>query len=548
MKRDGAKKIKWLWLGICLAVLAVAATVVILVANTGDNTPQLYWNVDREENTDPDTGLSLRKPGEDGNYHIRFAYNGEQVELAVADKALVNTIDAMDVMELTLDKEGIITKVQAAKNAANVFCERMYVQEITEDAIVINSSIAMAGNKITIKITERLQVYNMSGRGEFVGQKITLQELQEMDTVCVYGTRSSEKDKSVATHIFVMKQWEIGKVYWRTERLYDSKTKGTSRTPDESGIYTVAFYCDGETVELKFKEKSLVDVVDYTSANSCYFGFEFDKDGYVEKLLNSNKASHTVLQCERYDIVELNADGSYVAADALGGSGQKVSGVIGKDCAIYEISPKATAEGAMNRKVDSLQLYDRVYIWTDTVGNPVLVYITARRPDSPAYYNPDPQYDSKNKQTTRTPNADGYYEIELLKAGETALQTYYTKDIKLVNTIDSAADRCVGLNVGEGNVIKYVYAASNIFGNSNLCRGYTVREASSSMIVVVSSTGKTVKNGVISTDCKIWDVSGEEHFGEETTLREGDRVYVMREPFGEIINVYVTGRAQNKGK
>ena len=549
MKQNSPNKNrKWLWLilGVALLVVAAVAAVVIGKVFFSDNTPDLYWNITREENTDPNTGLSIREPGEDGLYHILFAHDGEQVELPVADKQLVGVIDALDVMGLELDKEGVVESVTLAENAASVLCDHMYIQEITGDTIVVNSSIAMAGKQTTLKITERLRAYNVSGKGEFVGQEITLQDLQPMDTISVYGVLNPRGGEAVATHIFVTKQWEIGKVYWRTERLYDSKTKATTRTPDENGVYTVAFYCDGETVELKFKDKVLVNNVDYVSANSCYFGFEFDAEGYVSKILNSNKSTHTVLQCERFHIQELKEDGSYVAADILGKSGKTVQGVIGKDCAIYDISATAKADGALNRKVDSLQLNDRVYIWTDTVGTPVLVYITDRRPDSPAYYNPDPQYDSEAKQTKRTPNADGYYEVQLLKAGETELQTYYVKDIKHINTIDSASDRCVGLKLSEGNIVECVYSASSLFGNSYFCRGYNVKEATSSMVTLQSKTGKTTKYGILSAECKVWNVSDVGQFGELTTLQEGDNVYAMQAPTGEIINIYVIRRTQEE--
>lgn len=547
---SNSTKKRWLILGAAIvAILAVVGVVFALLFNDSEKgnavRSDLYWNVDRGANIDPDTGLSTRTPSPDGVYRILFAYDGKQVELPVIDKNLVNYIDTMDVMNLTRNEEGYITGVKAVEDVASVFGQKMYVQEVTEDTIIINSSIAMTGKKLTVKITQLLQAYNMSGKGEFNGQRMELKDLQMLDTVSVYGTLASKDEETIATHIFVTKRWETGKVYWRVSRSYDSKAKATSRKPDENGVYTVPFYCDGETVELKFKDKALVDNVDYASTTSCYFGFEFDADGYAVKILSSNKATHTVVQCERFDIVELNEDGSYVAADTLGTTGKKVQGVVGENCAIYDISTAAKAEGAINRKLDSLHLNDRVYIWTDTVGKPVLIYVTARRVDSPAYYNPNPQYDTEAKKTTRTPNAEGYYEIDLLMAGETELQTYYVKDVKLANSIDKAADLFVGLKVGEGNVVEFVYDTESVFGNTYFCRGYSVTEASSSIVILAK--GKTVKNGVLAEGCKIWDVSDTQRIGEETAFREGDLVYAVKAPSGEIINAYIVQRAEKEG-
>ena len=64
------------------------------------------------------------------------------------------------------------------------------------------------------------------------------------------------------------------------------------------------------------------------------------------------------------------------------------------------------------------------------------------------------------------------------------------------------------------------------------------------MLAGPSSSGKTTKNGLLSVDCKIWDVSGTGVLGAETTLQVGDIVYAMQAPSGEIINIYITKRPQ----
>ena len=68
------------------------------------------------------------------------------------------------------------------------------------------------------------------------------------------------------------------------------------------------------------------------------------------------------------------------------------------------------------------------------------------------------------------------------------------------------------------------------------------------MVVVKSSTGKTTKNGLISVDCKVWNVSQTGQFGAETTMQVGDVVYIMTAPSGEVINVYITSRADGESQ
>ncbi|MBO5867845.1 MAG: hypothetical protein J6Q54_02920, partial [Oscillospiraceae bacterium] len=396
MKKDVSnKKVNKLWLIAGAAVVAVLAVVLILVLSGGNEPVKLYWNVDR--------GVQ-REPSEDGTYCILFACEGEQLQLSVADESLVKYIDKMDVMSLKVDRNGCIKEVTPVEDVLSLLGDRLYVQQITENAIVFNSSITMAADAVTIPYNAELQLSNVSGTGAFEGQGMTVQELQAMDRVSIYGTQSANGEELMATHIFLTKRQETSKVYWRTSRSYDSKTKGTKRTPDENGVYTVSFYCDGETVDLKFKDKALVDEVDYVSASTCHFGFSFDEEGYVTKVLLSNIASLTLLQCENYDIQEINADGSYLAKELLQPTGKTGRGVITDKCAIYDLSAVAKAEGELNRKLDTVRKHDRVCIWVDTVGNPVLIYVLDRRADSPAYYNPDPQYDTAAKKTTRKPN------------------------------------------------------------------------------------------------------------------------------------------------
>lgn len=339
----------------------------------------------------------------------------------------------------------------------------------------------------------------------------------------------------------VTEQYNVENVYWRQKKYLDSKNNTTLRVPDENGVYTAGFYCDGEIVDVLFKDKSLVETIDSLTNATCHFGFKFDEAGYAVEVISSAEASNTLLQCERYDITEVGEDGSYKAAEIIKHKGEKVvEGVIGADCDIYDISAVAKAEKEANRKLDTVQVGDRVCIWTDKAGNPVLIYITSRQPDSPLYFNPHPQYNAETKKTERTPNGDGYYEIELLKAGETELQTYYAESSSIVNTIDKSADRCVGLKVDENNIIEFVYDMESVLGQTYFCRDAEVTVAEGLQVTA------NKKNGIMSADCKIWNVSNVGEFGAETKLQVGDRIYAGRNPYSEIINIYVISRAQDE--
>ena len=553
MKKEASgKKGKKLWLIIAIAVLVVAAAVVaLLFLLPGSDDDQagasniLYWNVDREANTDRDTGLSIREPAEDGYYYIRFAHSGKQVEIPVADKKLVNYIDSLDLMGLVLDENGFAIDVKPITDMVSVIGEGLYVQSVSGDTIVANSSIMMNGRRVTIKLTDKTAIYNVSGKGEFVGEALDADKLNPMDTISIYGTivpEDSEEDP-VVTHIYVLKKPVESKIYWRAERdFYNSTTKETTRVPDENGVYTIKFFVDGETVDLKCKDKELVSYIDSASYYWTHWGLEFDEDGYIIDYVDSFLGSRTLMQCERFDITEINEDGSYVASNLIKNNGASVQGVIGADCPIYDVSSAAWAEGEPNRKIDTLKLGDRVCIWTDTMGNPVLVYVAHRLVDSPAYWNVTRKWDSTLKQTSRVPNEQGIYEIELLPAGGVKTM-YYTDDINLASAIDQTADYVVGLRVGEGNVIECVYDMESVFGYTYLCRGYYITDYNGTIATYLSAAGSGyTRNGVLASTCRIYNVSAHGTYGEETDFQFGDLVYSCKTPIGEVASAYITRR------
>ena len=555
MKKEasGKKSKLWLWIVLGLvALLAAAAVIVVMFLLPKDDATkveaagiELYWNVDREANTDPDTGLSIRQAASDGIYYVRFAHEGKQEEIPVADKKLVNYIDSLDLMGLVLDANGYAVDVKPLTDVVSVIGENMYVQSVNGDTVVANSSIMMNGRKITIKLSEDMGIYNVSGKGEFVGENLKASDLNPMDTISVYGTLVPEdsEEEPVPTHIFVLKKPAESKVYWRADQFYDSSNKVTTRVPDENGAYTIPFWVDGEYVELKCKDQEVVTFIDAPAYYWCHYGLEFDEEGYIVEAIDSAVGSRTLLQCERYDITELGDDGSYVATSLIKNNGAFVQGVVGADCPIWEVSPAAAAEGEPCRKIDSLKMGDRVCIWTDTMGNPVLIYVAHRLVDSPAYWNVTRKWDSTNKQTSRVPNEEtGLYEIELLPAGGEKTM-YYTDKIEIASKIDQTSDYVVGLRVGEGNMIECVYDMEAIFGYTYLCRGYYVTEASSTVCTFLSAAGSGYsRTGVMAANCVPYNVSAAGTYGEVTTLQFGDLVYACKTPTGEVASAYVTRR------
>lgn len=118
-----------------------------------------------------ETGLTTREAGEDGLFHVRFAYEGEQVELTVAnDRQLVNYMDTLDAMGLVRDADGLVVDVVDPTVIATEVAKDFFVKEVRDDTIVANTSKAMNGMDITLALTDSTGIYDVSSNGETAGQ------------------------------------------------------------------------------------------------------------------------------------------------------------------------------------------------------------------------------------------------------------------------------------------------------------------------------------------------------------------------------------------
>lgn len=519
----------WLISGLAL-VLVVAVAILVILETRGNRRPELYRNLDGHLYS---VNTQVRTPGEDGLFRARFVFNGETVEYTVADPNLMSYIDSMEVMGLTVSKDGQVTDAFPADTLVTELCANYYIKTVTPNEIVVNSSLAMNGKEKVIRWDQEALLCDVS-RSTSVA--VLPAALQPMDGISVYAD-----EKGNVTHIFVTFHPTDSEVYWRTQRSYSTTKKETSRIPDEDGVYTIDFYCEGDIVELKCKDKALVTNIDAESSNP-HFAFAFDREGYIVEIVNSALGLRGLLACEGYDVTEIT-DTAVTAKKLISSKGEVWTGEISKSCKIYDISPAAEAEDRMGQEVESLRPGDRVTLWTDTCNRACQIYITNRLVDSPAYYNVTRKYDSEKKETSRTPDANGLYSVELLKAGDTEPQVFVTDNKALVTAIDAKTSRCVGIAATEKGVLTAVYPAECLFGHSIWASG-SVASSITGPVVTKITYGKPTSgaNAVMTPDCVVYNMSTTGQYGAQTQLKVGDYFYAFRQPTGELVHIYVVRR------
>lgn len=545
MKKETSGKKSLLWLWITIAVVVVLAGTVAVLFATGvigakeeeKFHSELYWNVDRASWLDEETGLSMREPEADGTYHIRLAVGGEQVEYIVADGKLANKIDAYDVMCLKFDADGNIIDAVPATDVYTIIAENMYVQNIEGESYLLNSSQAYNGMETTINIGSDVGVYNViPSRVEVPGRTFKTGELATMDImdcVTIYGT-----DENTPTDIFISYRPYESKVYWRVERQYDATNKCSSREMADDGYWYVDFLVDTKVETHRTKDPVVINAIDGYGLVNAYCGLVFDVNGDIVDCFNAGYAVKGKVAAATYNVTQLSEDGKTFTLTRLfagNEAGRTFTGTIGEDTKIYNMTTTAEVLG----EYTELQDGDLTCVLTDSMGNPKVIFVTNRYVDSPMYYNVSVKYDSKTKQTTRKPDADGWYTIELAVKGQ--LRKFRCADWEVVNQIDQAPNSCMGLKV-DGNVILKYYDPACVSGNWSFGSGYFVVSAEGVILSAESTTG-VVANGIMVPDCEVYDVSGHGEFkGIVTTLREGDRMVGYKNPQGEVTHVYVIAR------
>lgn len=552
MKQESGKKRKlWLWITLAAVAVVVAAGVIagILFLNPGDNqvtdptgdvpTSEVYWNIDKIKFTqDSETGLSTREKGEDGLYHFRFATQGKVVEMATADKKLVNYIDVLDACGLVLDADGLIIDVLEINTFAVETAKGFYVKKVTDNTVVINSSVAMNGMELTGELSENVCVMDVRPDSEALGQPIAL---DVMDLVYVYGT-----EENPFASVFLAERPPASPLYLRVDRFYDSTAGVTTRVPDENGVYTIPFAINGKIEQLKCKDKDVVTLIDEAASPNDVMGLTFDAEGYISGMITASTASRSKKVAVFYHITAIN--GNSVEATCIrpvADQGKVVNFTFDETTQIIMYD-----EGCghfIGERVPDLKLNDYIVAWTDMDDKAVYVRISRRQVEGvPMYFNITRMYDSTGKVTTRIPDENGYYVFQLASKGKVV--TVKTKDKDMATKMDAASYQMFGLKV-QGGIAKEFYSYSCICGGTALGSTYYCTQVMGTIARIVSgNTLETGYNLIMTPETEVYDMTGVGKLGSKTTLQEGDRVITARTMDNKITHVYVLDRYRSGSK
>jgi len=551
MKQEAGKK-KWLLpviIGLVVVVIAAAVGAIFLLQGDGKDKDgpakagsvnKVYWNVDREAFTDPTSGLSIREPEENGSYKIRFALDGEQIELTCSDKKLVNRIDMLPYMGLELDSDGNIVDVIAATSFATLAAENFYIQTAEDNTFVANSSGALNGLQKEFTVTDKAGIYDVSGTGEYVGVPAAL---DIMDKVVVL-TDAEE----VVTHVFITERPVDAEVFWRIDPYYghrdywDTVKLCTKRVPDKDGVYTILMACNGQQVEVKCKDLEIVNYIDSLSINSQAVGLVFDDEGYAVQYVTPAKAVRGMVKSDQYDVTEISGD-SFTLTRMLPGAAQGAVTTIkmAPECKIYDMTG---ISGPIGTEIQELKINDRLMTLCNAQGEAVQIFVANRiLEDVPLYWLIERNFSMSKMNTNRTPDENGWYYLDVTTAGKAPI-TVKTKDVDLVNQMSRPTVQAMGLVIQNG-IVKEYYHYTRLTGGWVQGLGAFVNSANGPILSTITGNGLTSYNMVLTADCQIFNcdpVTASTVGMKITQLQKDDKVAPIRNAKGEVLYVFMYQR------
>lgn len=501
---------------------------------------KVYWNVERDSYYDYELQQSIRMKAGD-NYRVRFACDGEQVDLFVPTATMMNSIDSMKFMGLAVDENNVVTQVYKPHQfCGGVAAYEYYVISIEGEKVLCNNMANGRGLPLKLKINENTGVYNVSGGGLLAGLSC---ELKVGDQI--YAVMGND---GYVSHIYVMPPFQSQPIYWNLNRQWDSTSRTSTRTRGDGGYFYIDFLMDGQPVTLRTTSVEVIDQIDSFGARCM--NLEVDENGVILSAKHAKYSTGGATIASWYHVLRLDkagasddinivADGFYAEKFSGNDKGSTAQCTYADNCVIYDVSDSAPIPGMRTE----LKVGDQIHGLTNPDGDVAVIFVVNRPRELQLYYNMERKWNSTTKASTRTKSGDGYYHIQMSLGGK--LLNLKTQDADIVKTIDSRAAKVLGLEL-DGNIITGAYAPGGVRNSQK-----TVFDYSDVTQIAPDGTITTARNGIYYTGkpvegCKVWNVSSTATTkGEKTSVRVGDKLYAMGDLFGNIHHIYVVGRTIN---
>ncbi len=331
-------------------------------------------------------------------------------------------------------------------------------------------------------------------------------------------------------------QTEENKLYWNVARTrYVAKgIQGTSsRTPGSDGYFYIKMAVDGEQIDVKVADLSVVNLIDFQEI----MGLTFDENGICIGVKSVEETTGGRIVGRDWPI-EAVETGKLTLNTSVKLKGISVDIAVTDETRYWEVGDFEALVGI--KTVPAVG--DQATILADAQGNVTDVYVKPFIKPGDVYWNIYRKYDSKLAVTTREPDMTGAYVYDFAVNGEVV--TLKTKSKELADYIDKHASQSMGFRFDEDGLIIEVLSAGEVVCGGGLIGNRAIVQSIDGDELIITYGGETIE-GTISKECKIMDVSGTAPsmgmYIKE--LQVGDKVTLLRDRRDQYCMIFVTDHA-----
>lgn len=513
---------------------------------------KMYWLQDRKYNATEK--VTTRVPNGSGYYVFELLCEGKTVTAKTKDKDLATKLDGNGWQYFGLKIEKGIIKEYYDPNCVcggKTVDGQRFVTQIA-DPMVQYTLVTNFGSAYNYISNSNIEIYDMTGDyGTKLGQKTTLKLGDRV--------RAARNSSMEITHVYVLSRYHAGtKIYYNLNRQWNSTTMETNRKPEttgeNAGYYVFEMALDGKILTVKTKNKVLADIID--KQNNPIVAMKVNKDGVVTAAYPATAAVYLGQKVFNNNTVgEITEDGTISCYYYSGG--EKVNAAssyrMAENCKVYNATTNYSKYRGEKSKV---KVGDTIQGMLNENGELAYVWIVRRSYNSPLFVHTNRQY--ANGETTRVPDADGYYKVDLFVDGK--IKTYKTKSKEVMSSVDAfSQDNPFTLRIVKGNIIELAdVAAYSVYAPKRVVGYYDVVGISGKTITTLrtrpgqSNTGDSI-TFTYDSSTKIYDISSySDNRLQKAKLKKGDRILVFGDYEGNINYIFVmypmTREAGHKSK
>ncbi|MBR5570274.1 MAG: hypothetical protein IKW10_05195 [Oscillospiraceae bacterium] len=507
---------------------SILAVFVYPYAQPGD----LYWSVSRKY--DSVVRHTTREPDVAGFYTYEMLCNGQQVTVQTRDYEVASQMDSFNApcMGLTFDENGyVIEAVHATKvTEGRVFASYSRVMQVSGNMLYTKKLTGTGvGTEYSALLSEDCKIINTTSagvRGEYT-------DLRYGDQI-----HALTDGRGKVCYVFITSRVCVDEYGFCWNFDYKSGATETERKPDANGVYHIKLACDGVVFTGWTKDLDKVNMLD----TSRFRGVKLGEDKEILDVIPSNYVYGGSHFCSWYYVDKIEGDQITVSfTKTAGGETKVLTGTISKDVQVYNTSKMVSH---YQGEVSTVQVGDQIYAQNDMHGQIRAIYVVNRYLKAGVYYNLERKWSDSKEETTRVPDANGDYVFRMAHEGKQV--TIKTRSKQVANDIDSQVAKVLGLVVDKnGYCTKAVHAKETEECKGSVTVSYVLVTAirGNQVDTLKPSTGEK-KTIYLAKDAKFMDVSAlyDDHQGEYTKLRKGDKIHCLADQDKNTNYVYITDR------